>query len=332
MPASIESHRRGVVPGTHPLVEKTGVIANGAALSAAIALGAKVPVALKMPAAWTANKVTFQGSKDGSTYVEVLLVNGGAFEIASADAAVNAQIPLDARQFAGFTHVKVRSGTVGSPGNQGAARTMTLITRDLESIGSLSSGSNTDLGTASVPFTAAYIDGTVKGYNIPLTEFKSPAAWKDALGDAPGSSILGLADAPGSPLLGNAANNTHPTDKAVALFTLPESYVAGSAVTVRIAAKLAGAVEVAGKVDLVAKKQGNGALGADICATAAQTVTGDDTYANFDFVVTPTTLSPGDVLALEVNCDNDDTAGTANKAMSIGAVSVRISVPNIVAS
>ena len=50
---------------------QTAVIANGASLSSAVALGAKNLIAIVFPAAWTAASVTFQASVDGTTFVDI---------------------------------------------------------------------------------------------------------------------------------------------------------------------------------------------------------------------------------------------------------------------
>lgn len=157
---------------------------------------------------------------------------------------------------------------------------------------------------------------------IPLQQFYKPAAWKDALADTPGSNILGLADTVGSVLTGTASNGDSQNDKATALFVLPPTYVAGAAITVRIRAKKDTTLgTVSDTVDLVAKVVGD-TLGSDICTTAAQQIT--TSYANYDFTVTPTGRTAGDILALEVAALSNDTGGTTNKAVLVSRVEVRL--------
>lgn len=100
-------------------------------------------------------------------------------------------------------------------------------------------------------------------------------------------------------------------------FALPAEYVAGQTVTVRLPVALIAATTGANNgstIDLsVYKSDGAGAVGSDLCATAAQTFAAVDTWYNKDFTVTPTGLEPGDVLNLEITgsvIENDGGAGT----------------------
>lgn len=116
------------------LSTKTCTIANGASLSDAIALGGYTPVMLIMPGTWTAASVSFQVSYDGgATYADLYYLNTLAVtEFAITSPAANYAIALPAStMFTGATHLKVRSGTTGSATNQGGARTMTVLCREI---------------------------------------------------------------------------------------------------------------------------------------------------------------------------------------------------------
>lgn len=109
------------------------VIASGAALSGAINLqgGLRQLVALQMPATWATADLTFDVSADGTTYGP-LYWNGAEFTVEAAGGAVaSAAISLDPAVFAGWPFVKVRSGTSGTPVNQGADRVVTALTREV---------------------------------------------------------------------------------------------------------------------------------------------------------------------------------------------------------
>lgn len=162
--------------------------------------------------------------------------------------------------------------------------------------------------------------GYTGSHRIPLRSCYKDGAMKDVVDDAAGASLLGLADTPGSVLTGNAANANSKSDYAGFAFALPDNYVPGGAVTVRLTAKIATALAFASsKVDVEAKLVGSdGTLGSDICATAAQQVT--TAYADYDFTITPTGLVAGDVLHFRVATLNDDTGGSNNKAMSISRI------------
>lgn len=161
---------------------------------------------------------------------------------------------------------------------------------------------------------------------VPPSAFRVFDAQKDALPDTAGSDDLGVADAAGSPAVSTAVSGgatATATQKLGVDFTLPHSYKAGEAVTVRVRAKLGGALQVSATIDVIAKEYADGALGSDICATAAQNLATDNAYANYDFTITPTDLGPGDVLNVVVVVALNDTGGTANKAASIAGVEFR---------
>jgi len=158
-----------------------------------------------------------------------------------------------------------------------------------------------------------------RSVRIPLPSLRKDGAIKDALDDAPGSSLLGLGDATAEVVKGNASNNNAKTDFAALQFVLPRDYKAGGTITVRMRVKKDTTLAtVSDTCDVIAKLVGDGALGSDICATAAQQVT--TSYANYDFTITPTGLVPGDVLDLRISLNSDDTGGAVNKAVFMSAL------------
>jgi hypothetical protein len=168
--------------------------------------------------------------------------------------------------------------------------------------------------------TATKLATAAKACSVLLSELRKQAAWKDALPDAPDATALGVADAAGSLLTGTQTNNTSASEVAAFAFVLPENYVDGQAITVRVRAKVSAARQVSATVDIVAKKVGD-TLGSDICATAAQNLT--TSYANYDFTITPTGLVAGDVLCIEVYLATNDTGGSTNGTPTATAISVR---------
>lgn len=103
---------------------ETATIANGASLSGAIHLRGHRLFAIQMPAAWTAADLTLQGSFDGTTYADIYDEDDAEVVVEAAQARF---IILDPTKFLGLQRLKVRSGTTGSPVNQGAARELQLI-------------------------------------------------------------------------------------------------------------------------------------------------------------------------------------------------------------
>lgn len=181
---------------------------------------------------------------------------------------------------------------------------------------------------AGVDALNAILKGTAAGrvVKVPyrLAEMRKTTAMKDALADTAGTNLLGLADTAGSPLLGSTTNGgstASVNESASFIHILGPDYVSGAAVTLRVRAKVSAARNVAQTVDAVVKQIGDGTLGSDICATAAQAIT--TAYANYDFTITPTGLVAGDRLQVDVYLATDDTGAAANGAASISEVSVR---------
>jgi hypothetical protein len=103
----------------------TVTIANGAALSNAIDLGDGELYAIFMPAGWTAAAVTFAAATSlAGTYN--LVENAAGTELSLATPGASDVITLDPEAFRGLRFIKIRSGTAGTPVNQGAERVITL--------------------------------------------------------------------------------------------------------------------------------------------------------------------------------------------------------------
>jgi len=103
------------------------------------------------------------------------------------------------------------------------------------------------------------------------------------------------------------------TRRAIVEVTLPECYVAGETVTIKVYAGMVTTVaDTSCTVDIEAyKRDKTGSIGSDLCATAAQSIN-STTLAAKSFTITPTTLSPGDVLDVRVSITCTDAAtGTA---------------------
>jgi len=101
-------------------------IASGQSLSAAINLGGRIPCGFFIPAAWTAAGLTFQGSPDGVTFVDVW---DATAEVTVA-AVVSRYVSADPLKFYGLNYIKVRSGTGASAVSQAGARVVTIMAAD----------------------------------------------------------------------------------------------------------------------------------------------------------------------------------------------------------
>lgn len=105
-----------------PRTTPSAVIANGESLSAAFYVGAGKLTSVQIPSSWTAATITFQGSLDGTNFFNVVDGDGNEVEY-QADAS--RLIPI--QPFEGANWMKIRSGTSGTPVNQGAARTLNML-------------------------------------------------------------------------------------------------------------------------------------------------------------------------------------------------------------
>lgn len=95
-------------------------------------------------------------------------------------------------------------------------------------------------------------------------------------------------------------------------FVLPPEYVAAGDVKVRVRCKVDGAgTDNASTVDVEAYEQADGAVGADLCATAAQAFAAKSTWYDKDFTVTASGLVAGDVLNIKLTSSVIESGGAA---------------------
>jgi hypothetical protein len=116
-----------------PLI-KTVTISAGLAQSERIEYWGYVPVAVAMPAAWTAAPLSFLVQvQPGSTSAAQRLSlydDSGEYIIPTADA--NRHIAINHCLFLGMAFLAVRSGTESSPVAQTSARTLVLVLRKVD--------------------------------------------------------------------------------------------------------------------------------------------------------------------------------------------------------
>lgn len=95
---------------------------------------------------------------------------------------------------------------------------------------------------------------------------------------------------------------------------IPDNYDTGYTVKLRISGgMITTAADTAATVDVEAWRiDKDGTIGAsDLCATAAQSIN-DTAFADKEFILTPTTLEPGDILDIRITVTvNDGATGTA---------------------
>ena len=103
----------------------TVTIGAAASLSDAEDMKGRRLVGIIMPATWTTADITFQASIDGTNFYDLYDQDGNEVTVTSPTASGFIGI------YTAFTfvptHLKVRSGTTGTPVVQAAGRTITLI-------------------------------------------------------------------------------------------------------------------------------------------------------------------------------------------------------------
>lgn len=249
--------------------------------------------------------VTQEAAASGAQVsVKMLAGGGGSFKITCSDA-----VTLSSGQKAlyGTANGKVDSSASGvSQFNalQAADGDASVI----ESIAVLAPGAST---------VANRVD------TIALQDIKLPTLLQLAATAA--SGVWGIAagthGSASATLIGEAANGNSKTSVGRFTYVVPSSYTAGTNLTVRIRTKVTATASTSSTIDVTLfASDKEGGVGSDLCATAAQAVT--NAYANKDFTITGTTLSPGDRLDIAVTSVNNDTGGTQNSVATVGDIRV----------
>ncbi len=191
--------------------------------------------------------------------------------------------------------------------------TVQNITGDVSISGSLRLG-----GTLSPALAKANILALaeLQPFPIPLTDFRVWDAMQTVLPGTPATDDLGLVGG----TFGTATPSIRTEDlkaagatnkRARVLVQLPWEYVAGQSVTLRFkAGMITTAADTTATLDVEAYKlqeDPDDAIGSDLVSTAATTMN-SLMFANMDFVVTPTGLSPGDILDVRITMAISDGA------------------------
>jgi hypothetical protein len=200
--------------------------------------------------------------------------------------------------------------------------TVQLVRGDLEVTGDVK------YGGALVPGLArSNLDqDDLSPFPVPFTDFRVHDALQTVLPGTSASDDLGL--------YGGTFGTSQPLIRtydvkaagslnlyARALVRLPAEYQAAETVKLRLKAGMVTTVaDTACTVDVEAYKVGkDNSLGADICATSATTMN-SLTFADKDFTITASTLSPGDVLDVRVKIAVNDAATVTAVIAAIGGI------------
>jgi len=195
--------------------------------------------------------------------------------------------------------------------------TVQNITGDVSISGSLRLG-----GTLSPALVKANILALaeLQAFPIPLTDFRVWDAMQTVLPGTPATDDLGLVGG----TFGTATPSIRTEDlkalgatnkRARVLVQLPWEYQSGESISLRFVAGMITTVAgTSATLDVEAFKlqaDPDDAIGSDLVSTAATTIN-SLTFANIDFVLTPTGLSPGDILDIRVTVAvNDGASATA---------------------
>jgi hypothetical protein len=105
----------------------TATIASGASVSSLVTLPNRcMPTAIVIPGTWTTANLTFQVTLDGGTSYGNRRDEFGS-EVAATVTAAGDVIDLPPAQWFWVKTFRIRSGTSGTPVNQGGARTLTVL-------------------------------------------------------------------------------------------------------------------------------------------------------------------------------------------------------------
>lgn len=164
-------------------------------------------------------------------------------------------------------------------------------------------------------------------YPIPLTSLRVWNAMETLLPGTSSSDDLGL--------YGGAFTTASPIVKTFDVKTLttslyarfqcpiPERYVAGQSVTLRLhAGQITTVADTTCTLDVEAyRSNGESGIGSDLCATAAQSIK-SLTFADKDFTITPGTINPGDMLDVRITIAVVDAATVAAVYAAVGSITL----------
>lgn len=124
----------------------------------------------------------------------------------------------------------------------------------------------------------------------------------------------------GTLLVGEGASGNTKTSEARLEIVLPQNYEPGSAVSLRVHARVDLVLNTAATIDAeVYMSDDEGGVSADLNTTAAQNVN-SATFTTLVFAINGASLSPGDTLEIYLVAVANDSGGTTNGRIEIGSV------------
>ncbi|HUS38547.1 MAG TPA: hypothetical protein VMX74_03815 [Pirellulales bacterium] len=186
-------------------------------------------------------------------------------------------------------------------------------------------------GTVPTMARSNLIQNPAAKFAIPLTEFR---VWDALATNLPATSatddlgLYGGTFASASPTIATGdVKNTTVTRYARFQCVIPVEYDAAETLTLRFSAGMQTTVASASAtIDVQAYKSDREVgIGADICATAAQSIN-SLTFGNKDFTITPSGLTAGDVLDVRITIYVEDSATATAVIGTIGAVDLLVDI------
>lgn len=180
---------------------------------------------------------------------------------------------------------------------------------------SVPSGSTLDIPSGQVA-RSELVEDALQTYGIPIHRIVSVAGAALTAAETAGTFDVTIGT---NTIVANGEVTDNETEVSVAYFqfVLPAEYVAAGDVTIRLPValiKTGSPTNNGSTIDLEVYEQSDaGAVGSDLCATAAQTFAALDTWYTKDFTVTATGLVAGDVLNVKITSsaiDSEAGAGT----------------------
>jgi len=192
--------------------------------------------------------------------------------------------------------------------SQAAARTYTIPDAGGNAYFVMSTAAQTAAGAIS---RADLVENALQAYGIPINQIMAADGAALAVSETDGDFFLALGTNT-IELQGEESISETEASVGYIQFVLPPEYVAAGEVKIRLHCKIDGAgTDNASTIDVEVYEQADGAVGSDICATAAQTFAAKSTWYDKDFTVTATGLVAGDVLIIKVTSSVIESAGSA---------------------
>lgn len=140
---------------------KDVVIASSGSLSTVVDIEQLNIAGFLIPSSWTTAKLTFQVSPDGVTYGDAQDSSGNELQVT---VAAGKFIGVNLAELSGIRFLKIRSGTSGTPVNQAADRTITIVlTNNAEASAgaTVADGANTVEGATTDAAVVSDANGTI---------------------------------------------------------------------------------------------------------------------------------------------------------------------------